>query len=133
MDGNNSLKRWNTSAYGVVPREDCHQPRSSYWLSNEEVNKFQYEVKATHVCNLAVSCKVTQLMPPWKFRYICRILILKFMMTIGKQANQRTSSTVLIAGEMLGQMFEKRHTWFSRSPVYLLQHVDTTSSSLPVT
>ncbi|KAF8141802.1 hypothetical protein EV363DRAFT_1392219 [Boletus edulis] len=47
IDGNNSLKRWDTSTYGIAPREDHRTVRSSYWLSSEEVNKFQHEVGAT--------------------------------------------------------------------------------------
>ena len=50
IDGNNSLKRWDMTLYGTVPRVDDRVPRSTYWLSNEEVNKFQYEVKARQVC-----------------------------------------------------------------------------------
>ncbi|KAI6130600.1 hypothetical protein EV401DRAFT_2066179 [Pisolithus croceorrhizus] len=46
IDGNNSLKRWDPAAYGTVPRADHRTARSSYWLSNEEVDKFKYEVKA---------------------------------------------------------------------------------------
>ncbi|KAI5996379.1 hypothetical protein EDD15DRAFT_2387353 [Pisolithus albus] len=32
--------------YGTAPRADHRTPRSTYWLSNEEVDKFKYEVKA---------------------------------------------------------------------------------------
>ncbi|KAI5994436.1 hypothetical protein EDD15DRAFT_2387767 [Pisolithus albus] len=46
IDGNNSLKRWDTRVYGTVPRADHRTPRSTYWLSNEEVDNFKYEVKA---------------------------------------------------------------------------------------
>ncbi|KAI5984618.1 hypothetical protein EDD15DRAFT_2201177 [Pisolithus albus] len=46
IDGNNSLKRWDMAVYGTVPRADRRTPRSTYWLSNEEVDKFKYEVKA---------------------------------------------------------------------------------------
>ena len=50
IDGNNSLKQWDTTLYGAVPQIDHHTPRSMYWLSNEEVNKFKYEVTAQQVC-----------------------------------------------------------------------------------
>ncbi|KIK21240.1 hypothetical protein PISMIDRAFT_104371, partial [Pisolithus microcarpus 441] len=46
VDGNNSLKRWDPTVYGTTPRADHCTPRSTYWLSNEEVDKFKYEVKA---------------------------------------------------------------------------------------
>ncbi|KAI5980688.1 hypothetical protein EDD15DRAFT_2187024, partial [Pisolithus albus] len=46
IDGNNSLKRWDTTVYGTAPRADHCTPRSTYWLSNKEVDKFKYEVKA---------------------------------------------------------------------------------------
>ncbi|KAG6371001.1 hypothetical protein JVT61DRAFT_10719 [Boletus reticuloceps] len=43
---NNSLKRWDTTAYGMTPRDDHRQPRSTYWLTDKEVDKFKYEVAA---------------------------------------------------------------------------------------
>ncbi|KAI9449024.1 hypothetical protein HD554DRAFT_2044479 [Boletus coccyginus] len=46
IDGNNSLKRWDTATYGMTPREDSRQPRLTYWLTNEEVDRFKYEVPA---------------------------------------------------------------------------------------
>ncbi|KAI6113580.1 hypothetical protein EDD16DRAFT_1693673 [Pisolithus croceorrhizus] len=49
IDGNNSLKQWDPAAYGTVPWADHHTMRSSYWLSNEEVDKFKYEVKAKQI------------------------------------------------------------------------------------
>ncbi|KAI5987211.1 hypothetical protein EDD15DRAFT_2136971, partial [Pisolithus albus] len=49
IDGNNSLKRWDTTVYGKTPREDSRTARSTYWLSNAEVDRFKYEVKAKQV------------------------------------------------------------------------------------
>ena len=49
IDGNNSLKRWDTTVYGTIPREDSRGPRSTYWLSAEDVDKFKDEVKARKV------------------------------------------------------------------------------------
>ena len=49
IDGNDSLKQWDTMVYGTIPRVDHRTPRSSYWLSNEDVDKFKYEVKARRV------------------------------------------------------------------------------------
>ncbi|KAI6095582.1 hypothetical protein EDD16DRAFT_1501684 [Pisolithus croceorrhizus] len=49
IDGNNSLKWWDPAAYGTVPQADHCTARSSYWLSNEEVDKFKYEVKAKQI------------------------------------------------------------------------------------
>ena len=49
IDGNDSLKRWDTTVYGTLPRLDRRTPRSSYWLTDDEVNKFKYEVTARRV------------------------------------------------------------------------------------
>ena len=49
IDRNDSLKRWDTTVYGTVPQVDHRTTRSSYWLSNEEVDRFKYEVKARQV------------------------------------------------------------------------------------
>jgi hypothetical protein len=50
VDGNNSLKRWASSTYGMDSREDSRQPRSDYWIDQTAVNKFQNEVRASAVC-----------------------------------------------------------------------------------
>ena len=52
IDGNNSLKRWDTSVYGTIPRNDSQGPRSMYWLSEEDVDRFKDEVKARKVSSL---------------------------------------------------------------------------------
>ncbi|KAH7904872.1 hypothetical protein BJ138DRAFT_1018517, partial [Hygrophoropsis aurantiaca] len=49
MDGNNSLKRWALWMYGTTPRTDSRAPRSDYWLSPAEVDKFKDEVKGKPV------------------------------------------------------------------------------------
>ena len=49
IDGNNSLKRWDTTVYGTMPRDDSRSPQSTYWLSMEDVDKFKDEVKARKV------------------------------------------------------------------------------------
>jgi len=49
IDGNNSLKQWDTMVYGTMPREDSRGPQSTYWLSMEDVEKFKDEVKARKV------------------------------------------------------------------------------------
>ncbi|KAG1743589.1 uncharacterized protein EDB91DRAFT_1051106, partial [Suillus paluster] len=46
VDGNNSLKCWASSTYGLQPREDSWQPRSDYWVDWMAINKFQNEVRA---------------------------------------------------------------------------------------
>ncbi|KAG1744784.1 hypothetical protein EDB19DRAFT_1826928 [Suillus lakei] len=46
VDGNNSLKRWASTTYGLEPREDSCQPRSDYWIDQATVNTFQNEVRA---------------------------------------------------------------------------------------
>jgi hypothetical protein len=50
IDGNNSLKRWDLTMYDLVPREDSRTARSDFWISNDMVNRFQYEVKAKVIC-----------------------------------------------------------------------------------
>ena len=40
MDGNNSLKRWASSTYGLGSREDLRQPRSDYWVDRTAVDTF---------------------------------------------------------------------------------------------
>ena len=49
IDGNNSLKRWDKSHYGIVPLEDSRHARSDLWLSEHDVDHFQYEVKSNTV------------------------------------------------------------------------------------
>ncbi|KAI6011021.1 hypothetical protein BKA83DRAFT_4132421 [Pisolithus microcarpus] len=46
IDGNNSLKRWDMSTYGVSPRVDTHHPHSDYWLDDAYVDCFKYEVSS---------------------------------------------------------------------------------------
>ena len=43
IDGSNSLKRWDTSTYGVSPRVDTRRTRSDYWLDSKYVDHFKYE------------------------------------------------------------------------------------------
>ncbi|KAF8452808.1 hypothetical protein L210DRAFT_3320488, partial [Boletus edulis BED1] len=46
IDGNNSLKHWDTTAYGTIPRDDSQVARSTYWLTKDDVDKFKHEVKS---------------------------------------------------------------------------------------
>ncbi|KAG0706446.1 hypothetical protein DFH29DRAFT_872226 [Suillus ampliporus] len=46
VDGNNSLKCWASTTYGLEPQEDSRQPRSDYWIDQVTVNGFQNEVRA---------------------------------------------------------------------------------------
>ncbi|KAI5994654.1 hypothetical protein EDD15DRAFT_2165647 [Pisolithus albus] len=46
IDGNNSLKRWDTSTYGVSPRVDTRHACSDYWLDDDYVDRFKYEVSS---------------------------------------------------------------------------------------
>ncbi|KAI6020940.1 hypothetical protein BKA83DRAFT_4464510 [Pisolithus microcarpus] len=46
IDGNNSLKRWDTSTYGVSPQVDTCCPRSNYWLDDAYVDRFKCEVSS---------------------------------------------------------------------------------------
>ncbi|KAG1764380.1 hypothetical protein EV702DRAFT_1205043 [Suillus placidus] len=45
IDGNNSLKRWDSSIYGNIARLDSCQARSDYWIGAEAVDKYKHEVK----------------------------------------------------------------------------------------
>jgi hypothetical protein len=55
INGNNSLKQWDKSVYGVVPIEDSHIGRSDFWITPVDVDRFQYEVKATVVSSMLFS------------------------------------------------------------------------------
>ncbi|KAI5990639.1 hypothetical protein EDD15DRAFT_2388750 [Pisolithus albus] len=46
IDGNNSLKRWDTNVYGVVPRVDTRCPHSDYWLDDRDVDRFKYKTQS---------------------------------------------------------------------------------------
>ncbi|KAG1810628.1 uncharacterized protein BJ212DRAFT_1205925, partial [Suillus subaureus] len=53
VDGNNSLKHWASSTYGLQPQEDSQQPCSDYWVDQVAVNKFQNEVR-THMIRQSI-------------------------------------------------------------------------------
>ena len=42
-DGNNNLKRWDMSTYGVSPRVDTRCAHLDYWLDSKYVDHFKYE------------------------------------------------------------------------------------------
>ncbi|KIK13717.1 hypothetical protein PISMIDRAFT_118360, partial [Pisolithus microcarpus 441] len=58
VDGNNSLKQWDPTVYGTTPHADHRTPRSTYWLSNKEVDKFKYEVKARQGTHTDISAEI---------------------------------------------------------------------------
>ncbi|KAG2105063.1 uncharacterized protein F5147DRAFT_746487 [Suillus discolor] len=45
IDGNNSLKRWVSSTYGLTAREDSRKPHSDYWIDQMTVDAFKDEVR----------------------------------------------------------------------------------------
>ncbi|KAG1851637.1 hypothetical protein DFJ58DRAFT_842118 [Suillus subalutaceus] len=47
IDGNNSLKRWASSTYGVTPLQDSRKPCSDYWVDRTSVDIFKDEVTET--------------------------------------------------------------------------------------
>ncbi|KAJ8584680.1 hypothetical protein M405DRAFT_746585 [Rhizopogon salebrosus TDB-379] len=49
IDGNNSLKRWDSTIYGTSARPDSRKARSDFWIDPEAVDKFNGEVKARAV------------------------------------------------------------------------------------
>lgn len=49
IDGNNSLKRWDSTIYGTTAREDSRKARSDYWVDADVVNNFKDEVKTRRV------------------------------------------------------------------------------------
>ncbi|KAG1895322.1 uncharacterized protein F5891DRAFT_960402 [Suillus fuscotomentosus] len=49
IDGNNSLKRWDSSIYGTTARSDSRTARSDYWIHADAVDKFENEVKSRQV------------------------------------------------------------------------------------
>ncbi|KAG2108470.1 uncharacterized protein F5147DRAFT_745760 [Suillus discolor] len=46
IDGNNSLKHWNSTIYGTTVCIDSRKARSDYWIGPMAVDKFKGEVKA---------------------------------------------------------------------------------------
>lgn len=49
IDGNNSLKRWDSTIYGTNARPDPRKARSDFWIDPETVDKFNGEVRAQAV------------------------------------------------------------------------------------
>lgn len=49
IDGNNSLKRWDSSIYGTTTQSDSRTARSDYWIHADVVDKFKDEVKSQRV------------------------------------------------------------------------------------
>lgn len=49
IDGNNSLKRWNSTIYGSNPRIDSRKARTDYWIDTCDVDRFKDEVKTREV------------------------------------------------------------------------------------
>ncbi|KAG1845226.1 hypothetical protein C8R48DRAFT_583257, partial [Suillus tomentosus] len=45
IDGNNSLKRWDSTIYGSKRRLDSRKARSDYWLDACDVDRFKDEVR----------------------------------------------------------------------------------------
>jgi hypothetical protein len=45
IDGNNSLKRWDSMIYGSTRRVDSRKARSDYWIDVDDVDKFKSEVR----------------------------------------------------------------------------------------
>ncbi|KAG1843419.1 hypothetical protein C8R48DRAFT_543050, partial [Suillus tomentosus] len=45
IDGNNSLKRWDSTIYGTSARLDSRKARSDFWIDPGTVNKFNGEVQ----------------------------------------------------------------------------------------
>ncbi|KAG1775918.1 hypothetical protein EV702DRAFT_1180151 [Suillus placidus] len=46
MDGNNSLKRWDSMIYGTNAQVDSRKVRSDFWIDPNTVDKFNSEVRA---------------------------------------------------------------------------------------
>lgn len=55
IDGNNSLKRWAKWDSQNAPCADSREPRSDYWISRHDVDRFKYEVTARAVSEV-MSC-----------------------------------------------------------------------------
>ncbi|KAG2149218.1 hypothetical protein DEU56DRAFT_729540 [Suillus clintonianus] len=49
IDGNNSLKRWDSTIYGTTAQSDSCNARSDYWIHVTAVDKFKDEVKSRQV------------------------------------------------------------------------------------
>ncbi|KAG0702917.1 hypothetical protein DFH29DRAFT_982187 [Suillus ampliporus] len=51
IDGNNSLKRWDSTIYGNTPCVDSRWARSDYWVEPKAVDRFQNEVRAHDIAS----------------------------------------------------------------------------------
>jgi hypothetical protein len=49
IDGNNSLKHWDSTIYGTTARMDSRKACSDYWIGPMAVDQFKGEVKAGEV------------------------------------------------------------------------------------
>ncbi|KAG1783913.1 hypothetical protein EV702DRAFT_958142 [Suillus placidus] len=54
MDGNNSLKRWDSTIYGTNAQVDSRKVRSDFWIDPNTVDKFNSEVRAHAVSDDAL-------------------------------------------------------------------------------
>jgi hypothetical protein len=56
IDGNNSLKHWDSTIYGTTAHTDSRKARSDYWIAPSVVDRFKAEVKAREVsfCNIDI-------------------------------------------------------------------------------
>ncbi|KAG2344689.1 hypothetical protein BDR05DRAFT_881947, partial [Suillus weaverae] len=52
IDGNNSLKRWDSTIYGNTPCVNSHTAHSNYWVEPKAVDQFQNEVRAHNISKI---------------------------------------------------------------------------------
>ena len=50
IDGNNSLKRWDSTIYGATRCTDSRKARSDYWINAHDVDRFKDEVRVQVMC-----------------------------------------------------------------------------------
>lgn len=135
IDGNNSLKQWNTFLYGIKPLEDSRTLWSTYWLSEEDVNKFKDKVKSrkVYLCSAIYNSQFTSYR---LLRLLINQMALLNVMTTGWLKNLMptfwTSSIALTGGVMQELIYERRLLQFSRSLKSSLQYVAINSSCWPV-
>jgi hypothetical protein len=126
IDRNNSLKRWDTTVYGTTPCEDSQIARSTYWLSEDGVDKFKYEVKSRMVCFMLRSTQLADLLPRLRHQVI-QMPMSNMMTMTGQPGNlmpvPRTCSTALTDGAMQDPTCARKHFPYLRSLESSSHHV----------
>ena len=118
IDGNNSLKRWDSSIYGSTRCVDSRKARSDYWIDVNNVDKFKSEVVRAQVRNVSSRNVIlihniyrgTQMITGWMKQLRWKPMLLVHL-------------RVLIAGVMLVRKLAKKCFRCLTNLAFLLHHV----------